>query len=73
MSPPKRKIRIDFSQKFCKQCGICIRFCPEQVYEWREGYPAVTEIDKCTGCLQCEMRCPDFAIEVHVSKEDSHD
>jgi NAD-dependent dihydropyrimidine dehydrogenase PreA subunit len=27
-------------------------------------YPVVVKVDACTGCLQCELLCPDFAIEV---------
>ena len=30
----------------------------------RGDKPAVARLDDCTECLQCEMRCPDFAITV---------
>lgn len=73
----KRSITIDIHKKWCKQCGICIAFCPEKVYEEQEGYPVIVALDKCTGCMQCEMLCPDFAIAVHVekapAKEASHE
>ncbi len=49
----------------CKGCGICAAFCPKQILK-------VSEIEKievlddasCIKCGQCELRCPDFAINV---------
>ncbi len=49
----------------CKACGICVRLCPERVYDRDElGYPIVARDEDCTQCLRCELRCPDFAIEI---------
>lgn len=55
--------------RFCKGCGICIRFCPKHSLEISEqvnarGYymPFVVDASVCTGCRQCELFCPDFAI-----------
>jgi len=28
----------------------------------------VIDIDKCTACMACELRCPDFAIFVEKKK-----
>ena len=68
MARKNRKIDISINRVWCKQCGICIEFCPEDVYESRDGAPHITEIDKCTGCLKCEIMCPDFAITVNITK-----
>jgi len=55
--------RID--KDLCKQCGICIHFCPRGVLQAdEEGYPLVQSPEKCNGCLMCFLRCPDFSLEV---------
>ena len=50
---------------WCKACGICISFCPKQVYDPDEGgKPLAARPDDCIGCLFCEIHCPDFAITI---------
>src|SRR5512139_1103236 len=61
----KDESRIDIYKAWCKACGICAAFCPTHVLARDEaGYPYVKEIEKCTRCAWCEIRCPDFAITV---------
>jgi len=57
--------RVDVYQGWCKKCDICISFCPENILqEDEEGFPTLTDPEKCTGCGWCEILCPDFAIVV---------
>jgi 2-oxoglutarate ferredoxin oxidoreductase subunit delta len=50
---------------WCKACGICIAFCPANVFEKNEnGMPVIKYADACTGCRFCEFHCPDFAISI---------
>lgn len=59
------KAKIEINEKYCKGCGICVEFCPTTVLEL-EGFVAkVVNADACIACNQCELRCPDFAIQVH--------
>lgn len=49
----------------CKGCGICVEFCPKKVLALSEiEKVTVVNPDDCIKCLQCEMRCPDYAIFV---------
>jgi 2-oxoglutarate ferredoxin oxidoreductase subunit delta len=58
--------RVEIYQGWCKKCGICVAFCPPKILEEDEAsYPVVKDVEKCTGCRWCEIRCPDFAIVVH--------
>lgn len=51
---------------WCKDCGICIAFCPADVFEKNtSGAPVIINPDACTGCRFCEYHCPDFAISIH--------
>ena len=57
--------KIEINVKWCKKCGICASFCPKKVFDLDVlGTPSVALAENCVGCLQCEYRCPDFAIAV---------
>jgi 2-oxoglutarate ferredoxin oxidoreductase subunit delta len=50
---------------WCKGCGICIAFCPKQVYlADAAGKPLADKPDNCIGCRFCELHCPELAITV---------
>jgi 2-oxoglutarate ferredoxin oxidoreductase subunit delta len=55
---------IHIRQEWCKGCGICVEFCKPEVLKMEGLYPVVVDINACTGCMQCELLCPDFAIAV---------
>lgn len=56
---------IVIDHKLCKGCGYCIAFCDKGVYATgEEQHPKVVAQEKCTGCLLCVKRCPDFALRV---------
>ena len=62
--------------KGVEDCGICIFLCPKDVFVKSEklnsaGYlpPKICDESLCTGCQNCMISCPDFAIV--VEKDDS--
>lgn len=62
-----QRVRIKIDEKLCKQCGICSALCPKRVLTQEVGcVPVVANPGACIGCRLCQMRCPDFAIEVEV-------
>ena len=66
----KRAREIRIHSLWCKSCGICIAFCQPRVLEaGRDGVPRVTNLEACTLCMLCELRCPDFAVVVIEEKE----
>ncbi|MBE9531173.1 MAG: 4Fe-4S binding protein [Proteobacteria bacterium] len=60
----KKKWRIEIDNKMCKGCSICVDFCPTKTLKIEGLYCSVQDLDKCTGCQLCDLRCPDFAIQV---------
>ncbi|MCR4286410.1 MAG: 4Fe-4S binding protein [Deltaproteobacteria bacterium] len=60
----KKLPRIEISEKFCKGCGICVDFCPTNVLEMQGSLVTVKDLGACTRCQLCDLRCPDFAIQV---------
>lgn len=67
------KVNVDITH--CKGCGICISFCPKQVFTYskrRNTYgtatPEPSKEEECIGCRLCEKLCPDAAIQVEETK-----
>ncbi len=53
-----------------KAAGYRAAFCPvEALGQDETGLACVKDPDKCTGCRLCEMRCPDFAIQVRSPRK----
>ena len=70
ISTKEKKPPVTVFKAWCKGCGICIAFCPQGVLDFDEdgkSYPKNPE--KCIKCMQCELRCPDFAITVNQEEE----
>jgi len=57
--------RIEINESWCKGCEICVDVCPRDVLEMKDFVAKVKDSKMCTGCLLCELLCPDFAIVVH--------
>ena len=65
-------MRLEIKSKFCKGCGICVAFCPKQVLELDElGKVYAKAPEACIACGQCELRCPDYAIQVTREKKEA--
>ncbi len=63
--PVKSQLTIRLDEVWCKRCGICVAICPRNVFSAAaDGRPSVDHPEACTGCLLCELQCPDFALEI---------
>ena len=61
--------KVIFTEKQCKKCGICVAVCPKNVFDQAPGkVPVAARIEDCIACRTCELKCPDFAIEVEAEK-----
>ena len=63
---------VEIDQELCKECEICISFCPKDVISLSDklnasGYLPVVFNDsgECTGCAICAVVCPEVAVEVY--------
>lgn len=71
--------KVTILSEACKgidECGICAYVCPEQLFAAsrqmnESGYypPVIKKAHACTGCLNCTISCPDFAIVVDNDAE----
>ena len=72
----KKKIESIFiDETLCKGCGICAECCSKNVFTISEqinqqGYyvPVPAHLNECTGCLLCELICPELAV-ILISEE----
>ena len=62
------KKNLVINTSWCKQCGICVEFCPKDVLEMGEEGVYLKDKDKCILCGLCELRCPDYAIYIEENK-----
>jgi 2-oxoglutarate ferredoxin oxidoreductase subunit delta len=66
----RRRGRVRVFRNWCKGCGLCIAFCPQQVFEeGPEHRPVVAHQERCIACRWCTIHCPDFAILVEEIDE----
>ena len=59
--------RVRVFRNWCKGCGLCIAFCPQEVFTADDQHqPVATHQERCLACHWCTIHCPDFAIVVEV-------
>ena len=67
----KRRGIVTLFPNWCKDCALCVEFCPQGVLELTEdGDVVITNPEKCNACRWCEVHCPDFAIFVQEVPEE---
>ena len=64
-------MRIEINREWCKGCYLCVSACPREVLDidrdrrTRGFFPVVVrQPERCNACRNCELLCPDLAIEV---------
>ncbi|NLL19765.1 MAG: 4Fe-4S binding protein [Clostridia bacterium] len=64
VSKGRTEYTVTINDRWCKGCGICVFLCPQGVLRLQQGKAFVYEKGACIGCRNCELHCPDFAIQV---------
>ena len=48
----------------CNKCGMCIRVCPQNVFELSKEGLRIIDRDRCMECGACQQNCPESALTV---------
>lgn len=63
--PSRPRGHVTLFGNWCKGCGLCVEFCPQNVFELdARGRPVIAHMERCTACHWCDTHCPDLAIIV---------
>lgn len=62
-------IEVDIIEERCMgiaDCGACIRICPVNIFEGKQGIPRIVpkNEDECILCDQCLEECAKDAIDI---------
>ena len=60
---------IAIDRDACIRCGLCVSFCPTEVYALEDGEPRAVNPQWCWGCETCSGNCPRNAITIEVNPE----
>ncbi len=55
---------VKVKKEYCKQCNLCIKLCPFDNMEMKDGIPVLKDPEKCKKCKICEKYCPEWGLEV---------
>lgn len=58
-----RVFRPDLAPNTCKQCNLCVLFCPEACMRLTDSAIAI-DFDYCKGCGICAEECPHNALSM---------
>ncbi len=62
-APLKRPaVLLTIKREWCKGCGICVAFCPQEALFLDESGKVDLVKERCSSCGICAVYCPDFAL-----------
>ncbi len=63
-------------KRYCKGCGLCVAFCKQGALKMSDevgpqGFQIAQVVDpeRCTGCAQCALMCPEAGVEIVEEQE----
>lgn len=62
MGDDDQQTQLSVNDKWCKGCGVCVKYCPKKVLQVEHGKVKIINPKECIKCRLCEQRCPDYAI-----------
>ena len=55
----------------CVSCGCCLKVCPKDAIEVKDGMYAAIDDELCIGCGKCVLECPSSIIEGKCARKES--
>ena len=57
---------LEFDEKLCKGCGMCVIVCPHAVFEMEGKRAILVDRGACMECGACAKNCEEGAIRVRA-------
>ena len=64
-----RTVTPHFSAETCRQCLLCVPYCPDSSLPVKDGLLQGIDLDHCKGCGICAKVCPFGAIVMGGGEE----
>jgi len=60
--------QVHIDTRACTGCGLCVAFCPTDVFDMAAGTPLAARQQDCWGCETCVGQCPEHALSIEASQ-----
>ncbi len=57
-------VTLALEREKCTGCGLCVKVCPQGVFEQEGAKVSVADRNACMECGACALNCPADAISV---------
>ncbi len=59
-------VSLEFDDKFCNGCGMCVAVCPHAVFRLEHKRAVLADRGACMECGACAKNCEEGAIRVRA-------
>jgi NAD-dependent dihydropyrimidine dehydrogenase PreA subunit len=59
-------VSLEFDEKLCNGCGMCVAVCPHAVFEMQNKRAILADRGACMECGACARNCEQGAIRVRA-------
>ena len=59
-------VSLEFDEKLCNGCGMCVAVCPHAVFELENKRAILVDRGACMECGACARNCEQGAIRVRA-------
>jgi ferredoxin len=62
----EKVVSLEFDEKLCNGCGMCVAVCPHAVFELESKRAILVDRGACMECGACAKNCEPGAIRVRA-------
>jgi len=62
----EKAVTLEFDERLCNGCGMCVTVCPHAVFELKDKRAFLADRGACMECGACAQNCEPGAIRVRA-------